>query len=67
MQTRLKEILNNKDMSAYRLSKLTGISELSLGRIINNKTNSMQFDTIEKLCNALDVEPNDLFEIERCY
>jgi putative transcriptional regulator len=64
MKIKLKEILEEKRISAYKLSEATGISANSLGKIINGKTTSIRYDNLEKICYVLGIEPNDIFEIE---
>lgn len=42
----------------------TGISKNTLSVMANNDSKGIQFETLEKICNALNILPNDLIEIE---
>ena len=48
-------------MSAYKLSKLTGISTNHIGKMVHEETSLIRFDTLEKICKTLKCTPNDLF------
>ena len=50
-----KAILESKDMTRYRLSKLTGVSETVLSLFVNNKR-SITMTTAAKIAKALDLE-----------
>lgn len=65
MKIKLKELLESKNKSQYWLSKQTDITPQNIGRLANNKTSSITFDNLEKICNALECTPNDIFEIEK--
>jgi putative transcriptional regulator len=65
INVKLKELLDEREMTLYKLAKETGISYNNLHRIVTKKAKVMSFDVLEKICVALDCEPNDLFEIVR--
>ena len=56
----LKEYLNERNKSVYWLMKETGISQKGIYDLVNNKTDGIKFDTLDKICSALDCTPNDL-------
>lgn len=60
----LKKIMQNKNISIYKLSKLTGLDDKGLGCIINGKTKNPRIDTLIKIAKALDL--NDLEFAELC-
>ena len=60
MRFKIDNILKERKLSRYQLSKQTGISEQALGRICRNETSSIEFSTIEKICKALNCTPNDI-------
>ena len=64
LQVRLDEILHKRGRSAYWLSKETDISEVSLYKLRRGKTGGIQFDTLERICKALECTPSDLLVIE---
>ena len=64
MRLKVKEILEKQDKTAYWLSKQTGISANNIGKICNGETTNIRFDTMEKICKALNCTPNDLVEFD---
>jgi putative transcriptional regulator len=60
VQVRLDELLEKRSRSAYWLSKQTDISEVSLYKLRRGKTGGIQFDTLERICKALECQPGDL-------
>jgi len=62
---RLKELLEERKMTLYRLAKDTGISYNNLHRIASNRSKVISFEVLEKICLALDCGPGDLLEITR--
>ena len=50
-----KAILESKNMTRYRLSKLTDVSETVLSLFVNNKR-SITMTTAAKIAKALDLE-----------
>ncbi len=60
MIVKLREILDQKNKSIYWLNKKTGIASSTLSRICNNKTSSIEFSVLDKICDALDCEVSDI-------
>ena len=58
----LKNILSNRNLSIYRLSKISGIGDGRLNQIINNKTKSPQIQTVVKIAKALDLNEYEFAE-----
>lgn len=63
VHVRIKELLEERGRTKYWLNKQTNIDYKNLCHIIEDETNSIRFDTMEKLCTVLECTPNDLFEI----
>nr|WP_155587720.1 helix-turn-helix transcriptional regulator [Psychrobacter sanguinis] len=42
--------------------RATGISKTTLHKIYNDQSSRIDFDTIDKLCEFLEVEVGDIFE-----
>ena len=53
-------LCKKRDMSKYRLSQLTGISQSSIGKIIA-KESLQTMPTVEKICDALGVTMAQFF------
>lgn len=60
IQQRLKELMDERGKSLYRLALDTGLTEMTLRNLRNNKTNSISFNVLERICRALNCTPNDL-------
>lgn len=60
----LSEILGKKKMKISTLSKKTGISRTTLTKLYYNRGCRINFSTVEKICNQLDVTVDELFEFK---
>ena len=58
IEKQLKKIAKSR----YWLGHQLGMSDYNLKRIIDGKTKSIRFETIEALCQLLECTPNDLIE-----
>ncbi len=58
-------LLEKKGKSKYwlfnQLNQLGNISYTNFNNIVMNKTSSIKYENIEKFCQILECEPNDLF------
>lgn len=59
----LKFILIKRNLSIYKLSKLSGVNDGRLNQIINNKTKSPQIQTVVKIAKALDLNEYEFAEL----
>jgi putative transcriptional regulator len=57
----LKNLLDAKGKTQYWLAKQTGISANNVSKIYNGETVNIRLDTINKLCEALECTPCELF------
>lgn len=64
MKIILNDLLNKYNKSQYWLSKETGIAVSTLNRLCNNRTTSIQFSVLERICVALNCSPNDIFKLD---
>ena len=58
----LQEERKAKKISQEKLAKLTGLDRTFISLIENGK-NSPSFSTILKICEALEIDPSELFSI----
>lgn len=58
--TRLPEILAKKHINILMLSELANISHPTLHSIIQGDAKGIQFETLDKLCRFLEMEPGQL-------
>lgn len=59
---RIKELLKAQKKSKYWFIKHMEGSYRSLSNMIDNKTTSIRFDTLDKLCNVFDCEIGEIIE-----
>lgn len=57
---KLKKIIDSRNLSINKLSQETKISRPSLTAMYNNESKGVQFDTLEKLMEVLNVSLDDL-------
>ncbi len=59
---RLRELRQKRGLTQVELSKLTGIDQGAISRIENGHTGGIEFDVLERLCDALNCQPWDLLK-----
>lgn len=55
------ELLQKRERTKYWLFVQLGMTYTNYNNLIMNRTKSIKYETIEKLCQILECEPNDLF------
>lgn len=65
MVLKLKDIMDKKGITMYKMSKDTGIAQSTLSKIYNQKTTRIDFDTLDKICEYLNCEPSDILSVKR--
>jgi len=63
IEIRVNELLGGHGKSFYWLAKETGISHTTLWRLKKGKALGINFDTLEKLCGALNCETGELLAL----
>ena len=61
LSLRINEILKEQGKTPYWLGKQTGIAPNNIAKICNGETSTIRFDTLAKICIALNCSINDLF------
>ncbi|MCF6226845.1 MAG: helix-turn-helix transcriptional regulator [Xanthomonadales bacterium] len=59
---RLDVQLSLKKMRSKELAKIVGITEANLSLLKSGKVKGVRFETLEKICAALDCQPGDILE-----
>lgn len=62
LQLNVLELLEKKGKTKYWLFNQLDMSYTNYNNIIMNNTKSIKYENIEKFCNILECEPNDLFK-----
>ena len=60
IEIRIDELLESRGRSFYWLAKETGISHTTLWRLKKAKALGINFETLEKMCDALQCQPGDV-------
>ena len=58
-------MLAERRIKKSELSKVTGLSRNTLTTLSSGNAKMIQFETIEKVAKAIDVEPYELFETKK--
>lgn len=64
MKVILADTLKFKQISQYKLAKDTGIAISTLSNLCNNKTSSVQFSVLQKICDTLNCDVSDILQKE---
>lgn len=62
IQINLDVVLAKRKMKVVKLTELVGLSNVSISLIKNGKAKGIRFDTLEKICEALECQPGDILE-----
>jgi putative transcriptional regulator len=63
IEIRVDDLLKDHQRTFYWLAKETGISHTTLWRLKKGKALGINFDTLEKLCGALQCAPGDILRV----
>lgn len=56
----IKRLMYKREISIYKLSKMTLISESHLGKLINGKIDNPRIKTVKAIAKALGVDINEI-------
>ena len=59
---RLDVMLARRKMRSRELAERIGITEQNLSLLKSGKVKGIRFDTLEKICEALECQPGDIIE-----
>ena len=65
IKNNIKKLLEQQNKSIYWLEKQTGITYPTLFKLANNKSESIKFSNLEKICNAIGCTFDQIFTIEQ--
>ena len=60
----LDKLLAERDMTLVELSDLVGITVANLSILKNDRARAIRFSTLTGICDALDVQPGELFTVD---
>nr|WP_319382675.1 helix-turn-helix transcriptional regulator [uncultured Roseibium sp.] len=61
----LDVMLARRKMRSKELAERIGITEQNVSLLKSGKVKGVRFDTLEKICEALDCQPGDILVFER--
>ncbi|TWV80942.1 helix-turn-helix transcriptional regulator [Moraxella sp. VT-16-12] len=62
IKSNLPVLLAQRRLKVADLIRMTGISKSTVHKIYNDQTTRIDFETIDKICEALDVQVGEIFE-----
>ena len=63
IEIRVDQLLSGHGKTFYWLAKETGISHTTLWRLKKGKALGINFETLEKMCQALNCQPGDVLAL----
>ena len=57
---KIKKIMEEKNITLYRLSKITDLNESNLGKIISGKTKDPRISYVKAIADALEVNIDEI-------
>ncbi|MEW7007614.1 helix-turn-helix domain-containing protein [Lentilitoribacter sp. EG35] len=60
----LDVMLAKRKMRSKTLAEIIGITEQNISLLKSGKVKGIRFDTLEKICEALDCQPSDILSFE---
>lgn len=61
VSARLKELLEERDMTQYQLYLKSGVPKSSIGNIVNCAYDSVKLRLIHEICQGLNINISDFF------
>ncbi len=65
IRIRIDELLKEQQRTFYWLAKETGVSHTTLWRLKKDKAQGITFNTLERVCKALQCQPGDVLTLAR--
>ena len=61
---RIKELIKDRKMTQYQLSKSSGLSQSTLSTILTKQVKTIHFTTLFDICFGLNIELSDFFDCD---
>jgi len=62
IKNKLSEIMGIRRMNMAEVARRAGLTHVTVFRIYHNKTKTIELETLDKLCVALNCRIQDIFE-----
>jgi len=63
--TKIKELMEEKDMTIYKLETLSGVYSSTIAMFLTRKTKTIRLENLYFLCSALNISLSDFFADKR--
>lgn len=63
--TKIKEIMQEKSVSIYKLEDLSGVYSSTITMFLNRKTKTIRLENLVYICEALSISLSEFFADER--
>ena len=64
---RLYIILHESKMTQSELAKITGLSQNTISALVSGKSKQIRYDTLDRICKALEVTPGDILHYKKSH
>ncbi|WP_019241488.1 MULTISPECIES: helix-turn-helix domain-containing protein [Bacillus] len=65
IKVHLSRIMGERKLKISDVANLTGLHRNGITKLYKEETDGIKFDTLEKICTALDCKIEDLLEIKK--
>jgi putative transcriptional regulator len=62
IKVHLSRIMGEKKLKIADVARMTGLHRNGIAKLYNEETDGIKFDTLDKLCKALNCKVEDLIE-----
>lgn len=62
IKVNLTKVMFDRQISLTKLAKEVGITQANLSNLKNGKVKGLRFETLGKICQALECQPGDILE-----
>jgi len=62
---KIKELMEEKDMTIYKLETLSGVYSSTIAMFLTRKTQTIRLENLLYLCDALNISLSDFFADKR--
>ena len=62
---KIKELMEEKDITIYRLETLSGVYSSTIAMFLTRKTKTIRLENLLYLCDALNISLSDFFADKR--
>ena len=62
IKNKLSEIMGRRRLNMAETARLAGLTHVTVFRIYHDRTKTIELETLDKLCKALNCRVQDIFE-----